>query len=554
MKKWLLILLGSLSWSWTMVKSGLFGQYGMGFWGANGHDGVWHIALSESLSRGTLSAPIFSGRLLQNYHLGFDIVLAVLHKLTSIPTVNLYFQIIPPILAVLIGFLTYQLVLKWNRSEKSAFLSTFFVYFGGSFAWVIGKGESAFWSQQAVSTLINPPFALSIVVLLVGLLILIKDKKTILDFIISMLLFGILIEIKAYAGVLVLGALFVSGIYQFIKEKKKDLIIIFLGSLTVSLILFAPSLKSSSGLFVWQPFWFLETMMGLSDRLGWEKFFSAMSNYKAGHVWLKAIPAYTIAFIIFWIGNMGLRISQKYIFIKWVRNFKQVTWVEVFISSIILAGGVIPMLFLQRGTPWNTIQFFYYSLFFSSILAGVAISEFIKKTKSNTSMYQYIEVLIILLTLPTTILTLKDVYIPARPPAMVSREELSALNFLRSQPDGVVLTHPFDPIKAKEAESNPPRPLYLYTSTAYVSAFSGHQTFLEDEINLDILGFDWVSRRREVDLWYKEPDQTIARQFLAKNNIKYIYWLKGQRAYLGEGQLGLNNIFENNQAIIYRVN
>src|SRR3990167_5287811 len=99
-KKWFLILLGSLSWSWTMFKSGLFGQYGMGFWGANGHDGVWHIALAESLSRQTLSAPIFSGNLLQNYHLGFDIVLAGLHKLTAIPTVNLYFQMIPPILAV----------------------------------------------------------------------------------------------------------------------------------------------------------------------------------------------------------------------------------------------------------------------------------------------------------------------------------------------------------------------------------------------------------------------------------------------------------------------
>lgn len=543
-KKWLLIFLGSLSWSWTMFKSGLFGQYGMGFWGANGHDGIWHIALAESLSRQTLSAPIFSGNLLQNYHLGFDIVLAGLHKLTAIPTVNLYFQIIPPILAVLIGILTYQFVLKWNGSEKSALLSTFFVYFGGSFAWIIGKGESAFWSQQAISTLINPPLALSLVFILVGLLVLIKEKKESLDYLTCIILFGLLIEIKAYAGILILGALLVSGLFQYYKEKKIQVLIIFGGSLLVSTALILPSLKTTSGLFVWQPFWFLETMMALSDRVGWERFFSAMSNYKAGHVWFKAIPAYIIAFMIFWVGNMGARLVKEILVIKWLKDIKRASWIEVFVSSIVVAGTFIPMFFLQKGTPWNTIQFFYYSLFFSSILAGVALA--------NTN--RKLIILIVLFTIPTTIITLKDVYIPSRPPAMVSGEEISALEFMSGQPDGIILTYPFDVYKAKEAESSPPRPLYLYTSTAYVSAFSGHQTFLEDEINLDILGYDWKNRRLEVEAWYKEPNESIAREFLKVNNIKYVYWLHGQRAYLGEDQLGLKNIFENNQVIIYRVN
>lgn len=543
-KKWFLILLGSLSWVWTMVKSGIIGQYGMGFWGANGHDGVWHIALIESLSRGTLSTPIFSGHVLQNYHLGFDIVLAGLHKLTSIPTVNLYFQIIPPILAILIGILTYQFVLKWVGSEKSALLSTFFVYFGGSFAWIIGKGESAFWSQQAISTLINPPFALSLVFILLGLLILIKEKKESLDYLACIILFGLLIEIKVYAGILILGALLVSGLFQYFKEKKIQVLIIFGGSLLVSTALILPSLKTASGLFVWQPFWFLETMMALSDRVGWERFFSAMSNYKAGHVWFKAIPAYIIAFMIFWVGNMGARLVKEILVIKWLKDIKRASWIEVFVSSIVIAGTFTPMFFLQKGTPWNTIQFFYYSLFFSSILAGVALFNANRK----------LIILIVLLTIPTTIITLKDVYIPSRPPAIVSGDEISALKFLSTQPDGTVLTYPFDVYKAKEAESNPPRPLYLYTSTAYVSAFSGQQTFLEDEINLDILGYDWKSRRLEVEAWYKEPNESTAREFLKVNNIEYVYWIHGQRAYLGEGQLGLKNIFENNQVIIYRVN
>jgi hypothetical protein len=153
-------------------------------------------------------------------------------------------------------------------------------------------------------------------------------------------------------------------------------------------------------------------------------------------------------------------------------------------------------------------------------------------------------------------------YISPLPPALVPSGEIEALNFLRNQPDGVVLTYPYDPLKAKEAEVNPPRPLYLYDSTAYVSAYSGKTTFLEDQVNLDITGYDWKSRLIEVQKWQLEPNQAKAREFLKKNNIKYVYWLKGdkrylyateQRVFIGDQQLGLIKIFENLEVNIYQV-
>src|SRR6185369_5524117 len=186
-------------------------------------DGIWHIALAESLSHGNLHMPVFAGSNIQNYHLGFDLLLAFLNKITFIPIINLYFQVIPVTLALLIGTLTYMFILNWTKSVTSAWWSTFFVYFGGSLGWLIGRGESVFWSQEAVSTLINPPFALSLVLILVGLIVLIKDKKKFTDYLICIILFGILIEVKVYAGLLVLGGLLVSGIYQYIKEKRKDI-------------------------------------------------------------------------------------------------------------------------------------------------------------------------------------------------------------------------------------------------------------------------------------------------------------------------------------------
>lgn len=553
--KWVLIILGTVSWSLTMIKSGWIYSYGMGFWGANGHDGIWHIALSESLARGSLAMPIFSGHYLQNYHLGFDLLLDILHKVTFLPIVNLYFQVIPPILAVLVGILTYKFVFEWTGSGKASLWSLFFTYFGGSFGWLLGKGESAFWSQQAISTLINPPFALSLIFLLVGLILLMEFEKkfNVWYLVFSILCFGLLIEIKAYAGVLALGGLLVIGVWKILKERNFKIIYIFLGSLALSLLIFLPFNKNASSLVVWQPFWFLETMMGLTDRVGWLRFFSAMTTYKSGHVWVKAVPAYGIAFAIFWVGNMGTRVIGKLFIWDRIKNITKIKSVEVFVILIVIAGGLIPMFFLQKGTPWNTIQFFYYSLFFSGILAGTSVVKFLESLKLSVLINRLIVIVIILLTIPTTFIALKDVYIPGRPPAKLSTEELKGLDFLAKEPDGVILTYPFDLVAAKAAESYPPRPLYLYTSTAYVSAFSNHPTFLEDEINLDITGYNWQDRKSEVEAWYKEADQAKAREFLSINNIKYIYWVKPQRALLGEGQLGLRNIYENAEVIVYQV-
>ena len=202
------------------------------------------------------------------------------------------------------------------------------------------------------------------------------------------------------------------------------------------------------------------------------------------------------------------------------------------------------MFFLQKGTPWNTIQFFYYSLFLSSILAGVVVSGINNKILLS---------LIVLATIPTTILTLRDVYVPSRPPAMVSSHELSALSFLSKEPQGVVLTQPFNDFNANAAIVNPPRSLYIYTSTAYVSAFSNHQTFIEDEVNLDIMGYNWQTRREESLTWFNENDNIKRREFLLKNNIKYIYWIKMGQSPLDLGKLSLSNIYENDLVTIYKV-
>lgn len=498
-------------WSLTMVKSGLVYDYGMGFWGANAHDGLWHVSLVESLSQGSLKLPIFSGETIHNYHIGFDLILATVSKLTHIPPLNLYFQVVPPIIAVLIGYLSYLLTRNmW---------AVFFVYFGGSLGWVFSGGESMFWAHQAISTLINPPYALSLIFILLGLLAW-QNKH----YVWMGIIFGLLVQIKIYAAVLVIIGLIVTIFWD------RQLIKTLLVSLLIAVPLYLLTVSVSSQVLVWRPFWYLETMMALPDRFNWPRFYEAMTNYWMGGNYLKALFAYGTAMVIFILGNMGTRL----IGIIGMRKNPQI----IFYMTIAIVGLGLPMLFVQTGTAWNSIQFFYYSLFFMGIIAG----EVIKKTNRLT------KITVILLTIPTTIFAMPH-YLPQRPPAKISTMELEALKFLKSQAPGITLVPAFDRDAANAAENNPPRPLYLYESTAYVSALSGQQVYMEDEGSLNITGFDWQIRKKKIlDFWL--PENVLAsRDFLLENHIKYIY-SSPKRNIPGTE---IENIFENPVVAIYKV-
>jgi len=78
--------------------------------------------------------------------------------------------------------------------------------------------------------------------------------------------------------------------------------------------------------------------------------------------------------------------------------------------------------------------------------------------------------------------------------------------------------------------------------------------FLEDQVNLNITGYNWPERREKVEKFLDSLDHDHVYNFLRENNISYVYWVNSQRARLGEAQLGMERIFENSEVRIYRVN
>jgi len=145
-------------------------------------------------------------------------------------------------------------------------------------------------------------------------------------------------------------------------------------------------------------------------------------------------------------------------------------------------------------------------MFFLAAAAGNVIT---KKTKSAL----IINILILVFTLPAIPATLKH-YLPQRPPAAIPTAEVQALNFLQNQPLGIILVPLFD--KNNFGKFTEPRPLFAYESTAYVSAYSNHPVFLEDEVNLKILNIDIQNRRQIVS-------DVFNANTSPPESIKYIY-------------------------------
>jgi len=566
LNKWLVLIMffGMIIQSLTTIRSGLLYSYGMGFWGPNGHDGVWHLALINNLvNHFPPQNPVFAHFNLSNYHFLFDLSVALIHKITFLPTLNLYFQIIPVVLSGFLGILVFLLIKKLTKNNLAACLSVFFAYFGGNFGWLVtlfrGQGlggESMFWANQSISFPLNMQFFLSLILMLAGfyLYLLYLEKPTKKRFWLLIFIFGLIIGVKAYGGLIILFALGVTTFWELITKKKVKTLKIFLGSLIISLLVFLPNNWASSSLFIFSPLWLPRVMIDAPDRVGWLKLAQARQAYFATGLWLKWWLAEGLGLVIFFIGNLGTRIIGLGKLCHWFRNWRKINSFQILFLACLLPSGLIPLFFIQKGNPWNSIQFFYYFQVLFGLLAGLWLGEFLAKKKIWPASRQgglktLFIVLLLFLTLPTTIGDLKN-YLGSQAPAKIDFQELEALAFLKKQPQGIVLTYPHN-YRAREKSKEIPKPLYLYETTAYVSAFTGQQTLLEDEMTLEIMQVDWQARRAEVEEFFKTKDNQQAKNFLEEKGIKYLYLVNDQTFLGALGDLDLEEIFHNDFVKIY---
>jgi len=556
------IILGSGLFSMTMLRSGRLYDFGIGFWGPNGHDGIWHLALINQIKENIPpDNPIFSGTVLESYHWGFDLLAGLLSKALPFNLYDLYFRILPFVFALLIGFLSYQLAKKLTKSKEVGFWFLFLNFFAGSFGWIVtllreGKigGESLFWSMQSISTLINPPYALSLVILLWGLLIWNdKRKKGGWGWAVFVgIIFGSLTLVKVYAGVLGGLALFSFWFFKrFFKKEKRlfDFLSFLVAGFLSLIILFLMGIFSGKPALVFKPLWFTHSLVESLDKLYLPQVAVLRINLANSQIFWK-LPFFILVelflVLIFMVGNLGTRVFGFWELGRKIIK-KKIGDMDVLLLIFLFFALLFPLLFVQRGTTWNTIQFFYYFLFISNYYFAQYLSRVFKK--KSLKIFLGLGFLL-LITVPTTVSTVRS-YFGRIPPATLPLFEIESLSFLKQQPQGVVLTFPYDGYK--KSGINAPLPLYLYETSAYVSAFSEKIVFLEDQMNLEITGYLWQERRATVEGFFSGKDWIPARGFLLNNNIDYVYLVNDQVLAFGQEDLGLKVIFNNEQVRIYQV-
>ncbi|MFZ2153347.1 MAG: hypothetical protein WAV41_04870 [Microgenomates group bacterium] len=516
-----------------LVRSGLSYPYGIGFWGPNGHDAVWHLSLINHITTPTnIPMPIYAGQKLTNYHPFYDILIHYLNILTHLPTSILYFQVFPVISTILFLYLSYRL-----GGTYLLLLNTF----ANSLGWIVTliksgsfAGETVFWSMQSPSNQINPPYILSIIFLLQLLLILKTKYKTgVLTIQNSLTIFLILVLLpvtKVYGAIIGFSLYSVFTIYHLYIHKKFSNLWLLIFSIITSYYLFSVYNQNASSLLVFQPFWFIDSMFTSPDRL----FFPIFSRLLFGPHRL-IFELFGIG--VFIIGNFGFRL---------LGFFQKKIYSDFYYLSIIFSifiATLLPILFIQKGTNWNTIQFVYYALILSNILFAQILPQLSK-----------LVVIFIFSTYFLTYIATSPNYLGKIPPAALPYSELNALQFLKQQPPGAVLTYPYDPHLRSQFTSTP-LPLYAYETSSYVSAYSTHSTFLEDEMNLQNSGYD-VNLRRQASLaFFKQENIYQDRGFLVNNDISYIYLagLQLAKTSLNTQDLYIVPLYNQDNVVIYKV-
>lgn len=542
----ILILIGVVFQGVIMFKSGVLRDFGVGYWGPLARDGVWHEALINQL-KVTIPPqnPGLAGNALSNYHYFFDVLVAKISQLTLISSPFLLYRFFPVVFSILLGVGTYFLAQRLFNNKVTSLLAVFFAYFASSFGWIVNLikseqigGESTFWANQPVSMNINPPYAVSLVIIIFAILLLdlYLKKPNIVKGVILSVMIGLLVGFKAYAGAIALSALFFLTLKKIFFDKNFSLLPVLILSGGIFAAVYLSIGRGAVSLIGFQPLWLIDTMIDAGDRVGIPNFTARRFAYLGGGRWFNYAAIEAISLTIFFVGNLGTRIVGL-----WGVGKKFLSSdVHLFIFLVMGASILPTLLFVQKGNPWNVIQFFYYFLFFAGLYAANSLKKF----------PLFLTIIVILITPISSVATFRSWLYP-NPPAYLPSGEYQALSFLKLQPTGTILKHPYDP--SLRGNFKDPYPLAVYADNAYVSAYSGKSVYIEDAEQQIVLGTDYKTRLANAERFFIERNLNWSNKFLKDSNIRYVYLPKIYHLPAAEGEYPMKKIFENGDVNIYKV-
>lgn len=567
----LLIILGILVQGFINFPSGFHYPEGLLFWSSQGHDGLWHVSLMEEIRKNfPPQNPIFSGEKLLNYHFLVDVLMGEIYRIFPFfSPLDLYFRFFPVVFSFLFGLGVFSFVKRWQNSQATGYLAVFFTYFTGSFGYFVTffrnknlfGGETVFWASQENTLLGNPPHAIAHIFLVAILLCLLLyfQKRQIFWLIVTFILGSLLAGFKVSGGLIMLLGVGAAAAVDLIFFRKWHSMLLAVALGISNFITFkAMTSKEAASFLMFLPWWFIRTMV--VDKLDWIDLEHRRQHYLSKGTWhanLRVLQLEVTAFLIFLAGNLGMRILGFFSLIKDGLKGKLIkSPIDAMLFVLLLTGILMVTIFVQKGIIYNNIQFIQYSLLIMGFYAAVTTYQLLFLFKKKIFKIGIL-VIIVLLSVPTVIGNLNEFYGPGRKPlAIISNQQLEALNFLKRQSleDEIILTVPFNKY-LKDRFDTEPRPIQVWYSTPYVSALTGRPTYLAAEEQALITGYPFEERLEKMKKFFAQQDFEANKRFLREESIKYIYVAKLElnKPLLAE-ENNLEVIFNNDEVIIYRIN
>lgn len=396
----LLLMLGVLFLSSTAFFEGLDSRGNLVFWGEGSHDALWHLALQQSIDKVIPPMnPVLAPFRLEGYHYLLDIFYASISTITGISPTTLYLKLMPIFLSLLwvsTGFLVFN---SLTKNKLQIYLYTILLCLGSGFAYLApvffeaSNNHSVFWLDQPARFIVNQQLFLGLILINVIVFFIINFRKRNI-FLVGLIL-GSLVGIKIYAFVVIFMALSLMSLIRITRKDFTYFKVLIIASVIATPFLFFAG--GSNGFpFIFKPFWFISSLFESGDRLNnssWELQRLVFLEYKN---YPRLIFHVGLGVGIFLVGNFGLKILGVFTIFGLIDIKKKRGDIYLISLSAAILSILLPLLFIQQGVVWNSIQFMHFAQLPLVILFFFLMNVFGKK--------QIIGIVIItLLSIPTTI-------------------------------------------------------------------------------------------------------------------------------------------------------
>jgi hypothetical protein len=437
--------------------------------GTNYRDGIWFQSVSASAFKTfPFRMPNFSGALLSGYHYLPNLIAYLLSRL-GIPIAVSYYKLFPFLYMIFLTALSIIFARKIKNNSLFVALFLFFSFFGIPLTLITSlhyygfiKNSLLINTFQSTRILESMHFAFSLIILLVVLILLnkkvLKLKEKIIIGILVFLIFGI----KFYVAAIMLFMLVLNETLVYIQAKKfKEYLIslfIYGTAAFISILIFYNPFSAVKGgsIFVFAPFATVHHMienesMFYLPNLVLARYFLYAHGVSPRLIAIELFS--TFLFVVFYFGAraLGFLYIAKQIIIRKISRF------EFVLTSGIVLGIILAIMFVQKGDWFNPMQFAVVSAFLMNIFSAQFMFELFQRQKMLAIV---LGLIVFVLTFVPNLINLG--YLSDKARLVIPQEEMRALEVLKKLPDGTVFFPIIDP----------------NVDLTYVSAFTGKQTYV----------------------------------------------------------------------------